>query len=103
MFIVPTVVLYAHARYRALASRRGVVMAWPYSYMIRKTKKLSSGLEQGAGVSTGEVTARRSNIRVEDRVTAEYIIWTKSLAKSWQKEGAERIETDGTLTPDLVT
>ena len=49
-------------------------MTRPYFQLIRKTQKLSPRLEQVAGVSAGEVTTRRSNVRVENGITAEYII-----------------------------
>lgn len=76
-------------------------MARPYSQLIGKTQKLSPRLEQVARVSAGEVTTRCSNVRVENGITAENIIWNKPLAI--ETKGYRRIAIHKGLTPSLVT
>lgn len=101
MFIMSTVLLHAHPSSGALAPQQRVVMARPYPQLIGKSQKLSPRPEQVAGVSAGEVTARCSNVRVENGITAEYIIWNKPLAI--ETKGYRGIAIHNELTPNLVT
>lgn len=92
MLVLALVACNSHPCHWALSLRRGVVMPCPDPNLVGQIEKFLSRAEEVTCASTGEITARAANVRVEDGIATEDVI-SNLVAKmvgrvAWEMHGA---------------